>query len=116
LSSGVTDSQLDVCRRYGVQPFETSPNSKIGIAANVKRGIFPINGLRHPVDGDTSGWYIWAGEELSEAFDFFAPLHVEHLSDRCPLALPYLALPPGWRFLIAPDYEDVWYDETLLHV
>jgi hypothetical protein len=29
---------------------------------------------------------------------------------------PYLALPPGWRFLIAPDYEDVWFDESLLHI
>jgi hypothetical protein len=27
---------------------------------------------------------------------------------------PYLALPPGWRFLLAPGYEDVWYDPTLL--
>ena len=25
-----------------------------------------------------------------------------------------LALPPGWRFLLAPDYEDVWYDPSLL--
>ncbi|WP_459166268.1 hypothetical protein [Sinorhizobium meliloti] len=23
-------------------------------------------------------------------------------------------MPPGWRFLIANGYEDVWYDETLL--
>ena len=30
--------------------------------------------------------------------------------------LPYLGLAPGWRFLIAPGYEDVWYDEKLLLV
>ena len=23
-------------------------------------------------------------------------------------------LPPGWRFLIAPGHEDVWYDGSLL--
>jgi hypothetical protein len=26
----------------------------------------------------------------------------------------YLGLAPGWRFLIAPGYEDVWFDEILL--
>lgn len=29
---------------------------------------------------------------------------------------PYLALPPGWGVVLAPDYEDVWYDEALLDV
>jgi hypothetical protein len=26
----------------------------------------------------------------------------------------YLALPAGWRFLLAPDHEDVWFDVNLL--
>jgi hypothetical protein len=26
----------------------------------------------------------------------------------------YLGLALGWRFLIAPEYEDVWYDTNLL--
>jgi hypothetical protein len=26
----------------------------------------------------------------------------------------YFGLEPGWRFLLAPGYEDVWYDATLL--
>lgn len=71
----------------------------------------PINGLRHPPEGDTTGWYLWRGE-LSRADDFFSPLHVRHLETRLPKVLPYLALPPGWRF--APGSEDVWYDESLL--
>ncbi|WP_459213513.1 immunity protein Imm33 domain-containing protein [Paraburkholderia caribensis] len=28
--------------------------------------------------------------------------------------MPYLGLPPGWRFLIAEGYEDVWEDAKLL--
>jgi hypothetical protein len=39
---------------------------------------------------------------------------VEHIADHVPELLPYLALPAGWRVLIAPGYEDVWYDETLI--
>jgi hypothetical protein len=51
---------------------------------------------------------------MSDADDFFKPMHVEHLPDWCPEALPYLALPPGWGFILAPGYEDVWYDEAFL--
>jgi len=36
----------------------------------------------------------------SDAADFFAPLCVEHLRERCPEVLPYLVLPPGWSFAI----------------
>ena len=89
---------------------------KVGIALNVREGLMPINGLRHPPEGDTTGWYIWAGEELSGEPGFFKPLHVEHLPNWYPEVQKYLGLPPGWRFLIAGDYEDVWYDESLLNL
>ena len=83
------------------------------MAEGVVSGQLPLNGLRHrPVDG-TSGWYFWAGELLSDADDFFAPYHLVHLEETRPELLPYLALPPGWRFLIAPGQEDVWFDESL---
>ena len=95
---------------------ETLNYQKVGIAKNVTDGIQPINGLRHPPKGDTSGWHIWAGETFSDAPDFFAPLHAEHLADWCASVLKYLGLPPGWRFLIAPGYEDVWYDPGLLDI
>ncbi|WP_422652960.1 immunity protein Imm33 domain-containing protein [Archangium sp.] len=39
---------------------------------------------------------------------------VAHLADWCPLALKFLGLPPGWRFLVAEGHEDVWEDPTLL--
>ena len=51
--------------------------------------------------GETSGWYVWAGEAFSDAPDFFQPMHIEHVISRCPEILPYLGLAPGWRFLIA---------------
>lgn len=86
----------------------------MGIAHNVRSGLQPLNALRHPPEEGTSGWYIWAGEELSQASDFFAPLHISHLKEWCPQLLPYLGLPAGWRVLLAPGHEDVWFDENLL--
>ena len=34
----------------------------------------------------------------------------------CPEVLEFLGLPPGYRFLLAIDYVDVWYDPSLLNV
>lgn len=36
----------------------------------MKDGIFPINGLRMPIENGTTGWYIWAGEEMGTEEDF----------------------------------------------
>ena len=53
---------------------------------------------------------------LSDDPGFFEPLHVAHLAVWCPDVFPYLALPPGWRFSIASDYEDGWEHPSLLNV
>jgi hypothetical protein len=87
---------------------------KVGIAENVRTGLLPIHGLRHPPEAGATGWYIWAGDRLSADPDFFRPVHLEHLNEWCPLVLKYLGLPPGWRFLVTASYEDVWYDPSLL--
>lgn len=105
-----------MCEKYGVDFCPSPTNLVVGIARNVKEKLIPLNGLRHPVEGESTGWYIWAGEELSSNPEFFEPVHVVHLSDWCPNAIDYLGLPPGWRFLIDGDYEDVWFDPTLLNI
>lgn len=110
----LTEQQILQCRKLKVQPCEPLHHQTIGIHLRVFEGIQPINGLRHPPEGDTCGWYIWAGEEFSTDDDFFKSMHVEHLNELLPGVVQYLALPPGWRFLIASNYEDVWYDETLI--
>ena len=86
----------------------------MGLARGSLAARWPLNGLRHPQAVQSNGWYLWVGENFSEAEDFFEPLCWEHLVDELPQVIDYLALPPGWRFLIAPDYKDVWFDENLL--
>lgn len=110
--NALLSAQRAVCARLGVPHVPCA--GKVGIALNVSTGEQPVNGLRHPPTKDTSGWFLWAGQELGDDPDFFVPLHVEHLMQWCPVALPYLGMPPGWRFLIAPGYEDVWEDTSLL--
>ena len=114
--SEIENIRKEVCKKFDADYLESPDEFKIGISLNVKEKIIPINGLRHPPEGDTTGWYIWAGEEYSDDPEFFKPLHVSHIEEWCEEIDKYLGLGPGWRFLIAGDYVDVWYDESLLNV
>jgi hypothetical protein len=109
----MSKQQQDLCKKYGSPFVETSRGSIAGIARNLESRTASLNGLRHPPVENTSGWFIWAGD-YSEADDFFEPIHVGHLDEVCPEAIRFLGLAPGWRFLIAGDHVDVWYDASLL--
>lgn len=107
-------SAQQICERFVSAVVPVEPDAKVGVALATLQ-LRPLNALRHPPGHDTSGWYIWGGP-LSEAPDFFQPLHIHHLPARCPEILPYLSLAPGWRVLLAPGREDVWFDEALNNV
>jgi len=53
---------------------------------------------------------------MSQAEDFFSPLHIEHFSEYLPEVEEYLELPSGYRFLIdGNNYEMSGYNEELLN-
>lgn len=117
MSDEIERQQRALCARYGI-PWVVAPaNLKVGVAWNVRSSAVPVHGLRHPPTGDTTGWYIWAGDgPPSPSQDFFVPLHMEHLAEWRPEVLRFLGLPPGWRFLTDGKIEDVWEDRSLLKV
>lgn len=103
-----------ICQRVGAESAQPEAGTKLGIALSTL-GQVPINGLRHPPENGTNGWYIWCGDDLRQNVDFFSPLHVEHINEYLPIVSGYLDLPPGYRFLIDENgYEDVWFDKELL--
>ncbi|MEJ2297130.1 MAG: hypothetical protein P8X94_01230 [Woeseiaceae bacterium] len=80
-----------------VDPRQPLPDEMISLALDTLRTM-PLNGLRYlPAEGG-SGWYVWGGDEMSEAADFFTPIQVRYVTDYVPNIRPYLALPPGFRF------------------
>lgn len=91
------------------------PDLKVGVSRSLlgSECSWPVHGLRHPPESGTSGWFCWTGD-LSEDSDFFVPIHLSHLVERLPELADFLDLPPGSRFLVAPDYVDVWEDDSLL--
>jgi|SRR6478609_7715696 len=103
-----------ICERLGARPRPPTGSDKVGMALATLADS-PLHGLRHAPGEGTCGWYIWGVEVESDKQDanFFSPLHVAHLHEVCPAVLPYLTLPPGWRFLIAAGHEDVWEDPEL---
>jgi hypothetical protein len=111
----IRKAQAEVCSRFGAPFVESHGNLKLGLGKNFDPSRYPIHGLRHPPEGDTTGWYIWTGE-CSDAPDFFEPHHTYHMHAQSPDIVKYLGLAPGWRFLVARNYEDVWYDEDLLNI
>lgn len=86
----------DVVSRYGAKPSPVLAGETLGVSRDVGNVLLPVNGLRHPPAGRTCGWYVWAGEELSDDADFFLPRHLEHLGPIAQYLRPYLELPPGW--------------------
>lgn len=92
-----------------------TPNSLIAFNKSLFTPIQPINGLRHPKEGNIDGWYLWSGGDIQDDIHFFEPIHVEHLITSKSLVLKYLALPAEWRFQIdEKGYEDIWFDPKIL--
>jgi hypothetical protein len=115
------DSRLDqitMCRSFGVEPAFVDPGDRLGVARSFDATRYPINALRHPPHGNMAGWYIWSGGEIPpDDPDFFTVTHAAHLDLRCPLIVPYLAMPSGWRVLLGEaGYVDVWHDPKLLDI
>jgi hypothetical protein len=105
--------QIEICAKFNSDILPSNSNDKVGIALNTIK-LLPLNALRIKPENGTCGWYIWGGENLSSDVEFFQPLHVAHLDKYTPELIPYLSLGIGWRVLLAPNYEDVWFDNLLL--
>lgn len=113
----MSNKQKDFCKQIKVDCLLTDGEDIIGVADDIKdQKRLPINGLRHIPETGTCGWFIWSGEVLSSETDFFKPQHVRHLLEVQPEIEKFFGLPPGWRFLYTPTYEDVWFDPQLLDI
>lgn len=110
ITDTATAEQILVCERFGSDVVTSTLDSKVGIALSTLDRL-PLTAIRHQPENGTCGWYIWGGDYSADP-DFFQSLHVAHIPEYCPTIIPYLALAPGWGVILAPNYEDVWFDES----
>lgn len=105
------DKQREICTTHNSTWKPINKKLNVGVSSNLDKD--PINGLRHPNEKGTTGWFIWTCE-YSEADDFFQPICAEHLLQKRPDIIKYLGLDIGFRFLADRNgYEDIWFDEKL---
>jgi hypothetical protein len=112
-AQAIEAAQRAICARYGAAFISACDGVNSGFAMDTE-GNQPVSGLRHPETEDTTGWYLWCGQEYSNSEDFFKPLHTRHLYERFPEVTSLLGLPPGYRFLVSGSFVDVWFDPKLL--
>jgi hypothetical protein len=89
------------------------PNAEVMVGWDFDPRNLPFTARHFPPDGPRNGWVLWAGAE-PVAYPGYLPVRTGEVIRWLPQVAPYLQLPPGWSFQIAPDYEDVWEEPELL--
>ncbi|GKT02362.1 hypothetical protein AVKW3434_23255 [Acidovorax sp. SUPP3434] len=111
MESAVDNEQAAMCEKYNGSPLAFNPALHVGAHLS-SLNQQPIYGVRIQPTIDASGWYFWGGE-YSDDDDFFQSVHGSHVLERLPELGKYLALPPGYKFIVDDEgYEDVWYDPS----
>jgi hypothetical protein len=58
----IVQSQRELCQKYQAECEPPDLGLKLGISKDFFSGKVPLNGLRHPAEEDTCGWYLcWRG-------------------------------------------------------
>ncbi|HWA24803.1 MAG TPA: hypothetical protein VG734_03940 [Lacunisphaera sp.] len=110
ISSKIIEEQKQICAKYGADFYPCAADERAGVALQTLASE-PIYGVRKKNEDGTASWYIWGGS-YSATPDFYQPLCAGHIEDSLPIALRYLALPPGYKFIIdRHGHEDVWLEE-----
>ena len=52
-------TQEQLCLQYNLPFVEANGMSIIGIQKEFDMTNLPINGLRHPLEANMTGWYLW---------------------------------------------------------
>ena len=109
----MNEEQLAICKKYGSAYVEPEDAEIVGVALETL-GREPIYGVRITPAENATGWYICGGPRSDDP-NFYQPVCLSHLRERCPSVLKYLSLEPGFKFLIdRSGYEDVWKDLEII--
>ena len=92
----IIEVQKRICRSFVADYSPLPDDARVGVAMETV-DLIPLYGVRLEPQGNMCGWWIHGGE-WSDAEDFYSPLCMMHIPRTCKFAVPFLALPVGWRF------------------
>ncbi len=95
-------SAQEICAECGSAFIPPDPLDKISVALETLDQL-PLNALRLSPERGLCGWYVWGGKQASHAPGAFKAIPVANLLRQCPQLMPFLALAPGWKVLLAPE-------------
>lgn len=105
----ITDEQLEICKKFDVQPLSVLNKQMIVISEGVFEGD-PVEGVRYPSPQHMSGWWITT-DKFNGDSNTLRTEHVYHLLETRPELVKFLALPFGFRF--KSNVEEVWFDQKV---
>lgn len=105
--------QQETCRRASAPFAPPLPSQMVAVSEGVVEGDRPLAGVRYVAPGHMSGWYL-STDRYNGDIDTMRVEHLYHITAVRPEIARYIALPPGYRFILwpdAPDADDIWFDE-----
>jgi len=58
--SNLVEQQKEVCRKFSAEYEALELDLMVGISKNFMSGALPLNGLRHPPEAYSCGWFLLA--------------------------------------------------------
>lgn len=103
--------QAGVCSKHGAQLVAPRPHHTAQIDAALLEPGDAIEGIRYPSGAPDSGWVFFRTGQAAAARLQDKPLWEITAAQRD--LVPFLALPPGYRFALLPDGPKVWFDPEI---
>ncbi|WP_010604482.1 immunity protein Imm33 domain-containing protein [Pseudoalteromonas maricaloris] len=103
--------QQECCENYRAQYTPVDEEQMVVISDGVYEGL-PLEGVRYPSPDHMSGWWLTTDEYNGDTSSL-KTVHFTHIVEHRPEVAIYMALPPGYRFMLGGQEEHVWFDEEV---
>ena len=103
--------QQKCCEHYSAQYTPVDEEQMVVISDGVYEGL-PLEGVRYPSPDHMSGWWLTTDEYNGDTSSL-KTVHYIHIVESRPEVAIYMALPPGYRFMLGGEQEQVWFDEEV---
>ncbi|MEI8644369.1 hypothetical protein P4S60_01650 [Pseudoalteromonas sp. Hal040] len=107
----LTAVQHECCLNYKAKYTPIDQECMVVISDGVYEGL-PLEGVRYHSPKHMTGWWLTT-DEYNGDISSLKMVHFTHIVEYRPEVAIYMALPPGYRFMLGGEQEHVWFDEEV---